>query len=105
MLPQYTPYIRQGEIANLPAYHFYMKISALQPEEPFSGETIVTKIDSDKEKITRLIQASRQQYAIEYKNRSEQQKKFRINEKEPTSEKKTNDKPRSGITGVLPEFA
>lgn len=68
MLPQFQPYIDEGEIANLPKYRFYMKVSADNPEEPFSGETILVDIDEDKKKIERLIQLSRQHYATEFKN-------------------------------------
>lgn len=67
MLPQFAPYIDQGEIANLPKYRFYMKVSADNPQEPFSGETILIDINEDKQKIESLIQSSRDNFAIEYK--------------------------------------
>ncbi len=66
MLAQFSPYIEKGEIANLPAYKFYMKISAMIPQEPFSGETIVTKINPDKKMTDELIQSSRNLYATLY---------------------------------------
>jgi len=67
ILPQFTPYIKQGEIANLPSFNFYMKINALNPEEPFSGVTIPLDTISDKERSQEVIQSSRDKYAAKYK--------------------------------------
>lgn len=67
MLPQFAPFVEKGEIANLPRYHFYIKISAVDPEEAFSGETIPVEIAVSHEKIEKLIQSSRNLYAILYK--------------------------------------
>lgn len=69
LLRQYSPYIERGDVANLPAFHFYMKTSALKPEEPFSGETMPVKLTVDKAKRAKLIASSRNQYAIEYKKK------------------------------------
>jgi len=66
MLAQFAPYISRGEIANLPKYNFYIKISALEPEEAFSGETIYIPIKKDAKKIEKLIEASRKNWAIVY---------------------------------------
>lgn len=41
LLPLFEPYVEKGEIANLPAYNFYSRISGIEPQEPMSGETIV----------------------------------------------------------------
>ena len=67
MLPQFAPYITQGEISNLPLYKFYIKLSAVNPEEPFSGETLPIKTQKDNTRIQNLINASRKNWAIEYK--------------------------------------
>ena len=67
MLPQFAPFVEHGEIANLPRYHFYIKISAVDPEEAFSGETIPVDIEVSRDKIEKLIQSSRNLYAILYK--------------------------------------
>ncbi|MCL4354833.1 type IV secretion system DNA-binding domain-containing protein [Patescibacteria group bacterium] len=67
MLPQFYPYIEKGDIANLPRYHFYIKISAVDPEESFSGQTLLLKTTKDDGKIEELIQRSRNKYAIVYK--------------------------------------
>lgn len=41
ILPLFEPYIEKGEIANLPSYNFYMRVSAQKAQEPISGETVV----------------------------------------------------------------
>ncbi len=66
MLPQFAPYVDQGEITNLPAFHFYMKIAAVKPEEPFSGETMPIEIKTDDKKVEGLIQSSRDNYGKLY---------------------------------------
>ncbi|MDQ3098835.1 MAG: type IV secretion system DNA-binding domain-containing protein [bacterium] len=63
---QFSPYIQADEIANLPAYHFYMKTSAIHPEEPFSGETMPLHLTPDKAAREKRIDVSRNQYAIDY---------------------------------------
>jgi hypothetical protein len=66
MLNQFSPYVEKGELANLPRYSFYMKISAVEPEEPFSGKTLKINIEKDEVKLKRLIEASRKNYATLY---------------------------------------
>ncbi|MFA5933198.1 MAG: DUF87 domain-containing protein [Microgenomates group bacterium] len=66
MLNQFAPYVDKGEISNLPKYNFYIKVSALEPEEPFSGETIYTPLKKDDKKIEKLIESSRKNWAIKY---------------------------------------
>lgn len=66
ILPQFTPYIKQGEIANLPSFNFYMKINALNPEEPFSGVTIPINTVSGVKRVQDVIQSSRDKYAKIY---------------------------------------
>ncbi len=95
MLPQFEPYIAQGEIYNLPAFHFYIKVSALHPEEPFSGETVLLNVSENKEKIHHFIDASRRNYAHKY----EAKKQEEINE--DAVEEETISKPKS--KGVFPE--
>lgn len=67
ILPQFRPYIEQGEIANLPSYHFYMKLGALNPEEPFSGVTIPVHIEYSQNRINEVIESSRKLYAKLYR--------------------------------------
>ncbi|MEP7167420.1 MAG: DUF87 domain-containing protein [Candidatus Woesebacteria bacterium] len=66
ILPQFAPSVQPGEISNLPSYHFYIKISALEPEQPFSGETTPVTVPADEEKVSAVIQASRSKFTKEY---------------------------------------
>lgn len=67
MLTQFSPYIEASDIVNLPRYKFYMKLSAVEPEEPFSGTTLPVPIQSDTDTLNQIIEASRKNYATEYK--------------------------------------
>lgn len=71
MLAQFMPYVQQGDIGNLPRYHFYIKLSAVEPEEPFSGMTLPMLFSKDEEQITRVIESSRKNYAIVYQKKVE----------------------------------
>jgi hypothetical protein len=66
VLPLFSPYIEEGEIANLPAYNFYARISAVQPQEPLSGETVLLEGDGSKQIATQVVATSRAQYALKY---------------------------------------
>ena len=66
MLSQFSPYVEKGDIGSLPRYKFYMKLSAVEPEEPFSGETLPIVLGQDIDKIQRVIEASRTNFAIVY---------------------------------------
>lgn len=70
MLKQFSPYVASGDITNLPAFNFYMKISAINPEEPFSGKTIVTPIDKDAKLREVLVGTSRRNNAIRYEKKA-----------------------------------
>jgi hypothetical protein len=41
VLPLFNPYVEEGEIANLPSYNFYMRVSGQSTQEPLSGTTII----------------------------------------------------------------
>lgn len=101
LLRQFSPYVDKGEIANLQAYHFYMKTSALHPEEPFSGETIPLQITVDKEKRERFIQASRDHYAVVHKNKTDTA--TNITKKEKPVKKVDKIDGEKAITSVFPE--
>lgn len=66
ILPQFRPYIEQGEIASLPSYHFYMRLGALNPEEPFSGVTVPVKIEYSQKRVDEVIDSSRKLYTKKY---------------------------------------
>lgn len=67
ILPQFRPYIEPGEIASLPSYRFYMRLGALNPEEPFSGITVPLQINESKVLSEKVVEHSRKQYALKYK--------------------------------------
>lgn len=64
ILPLFSPYIEQGEIANLPAYTFYARIAALQVQEPMSGKTILLSRPSSETVALKAIEYSRQRYGL-----------------------------------------
>src|SRR5258708_15193713 len=68
MLTQFAPYVEQGDMSNLPRFRFYIKLSALEPEEPFSAETLLIKEIRDQDLTQRVIEASRHNYARLFPN-------------------------------------
>ncbi len=64
ILPLFAPYVLEGEIANLPSYNYYMKISAVRSQEPFSGETLLLDSEGSELIYKEVIKASRATYAI-----------------------------------------
>ncbi len=70
LLPLFSPYIEQGEINNLPAYNFYAKLSAIQPQEPMSGQTLLLQ-DEGSERIADLVKMnSKRLYANKQKTKN-----------------------------------
>ena len=67
LLPLFQPYIEPGEIANLPAYHFYTRISGLRSQEPLSGETLLLEDEGSVEVARQVIARSRRLYARTYR--------------------------------------
>lgn len=66
LLPLFSPYLQEGDIANLPPYNFYMRASAIKSQEPFSGETLLLEKPGSEEVAEQVIAASREQYAKKY---------------------------------------
>jgi hypothetical protein len=64
VLPLFSPYINQGEIANLPAYNFYARIAAIHAQEPMSGMTVLLGSSGSANLSRRAIEESRSSYAI-----------------------------------------
>lgn len=88
MLDQFSPYVKKGDIGNLPRFKFFMKLSAVEPEEPFSGETIPIVLDRDEGRFNKLIEASRKNWAIAYQKES----KTVVNQVKTKIIKKSNSK-------------
>ncbi|NCS97721.1 MAG: ATP-binding protein [Candidatus Pacebacteria bacterium] len=66
ILPQFRPYVEQGDIAGLPSYRFFMRLGALNPEEPFSGITMPVEIGENKKMVSAVVESSRSRYAMKY---------------------------------------
>jgi hypothetical protein len=58
----FRPFIEEGEIANLPAYNFYMRIAAVEAREPLSGMTLLLDSEPDDEVTRQVIAESRNKY-------------------------------------------
>lgn len=67
MADQFQPYIGKSDINNLPRYNFYMRLAAVEPEEPFSGITLPIEAINREDFVDSIIAASRKNYAKEYK--------------------------------------
>lgn len=93
MLSQFAPYVEKGNIGNLPRFRFYMKLSAINPEEPFSGHTLPITTERDELTIQTLIEASRKNYAQEYQKqrvKSIESVKSKTNSKHKKEEKSSD---------------
>lgn len=62
VLPLFYPFIEQGEIANLPSYSYYVRIAAVEAQEPMSGVTVLIDEGSD-QVLANVVKRSRQKYA------------------------------------------
>ncbi|MCA9328197.1 TraM recognition domain-containing protein, partial [Candidatus Saccharibacteria bacterium] len=63
LLPLFSPYIEPGEISNLPAFNFYAKLSALNAQEPLSGQTLLLEDKGSEEVRDTAIEHSRMTFA------------------------------------------
>lgn len=63
VLPLFSPFIDQGEIANLPAYSYYVRIAAVEAQEPASGVTVVVTDPGRADIAKHVIASSRRLYA------------------------------------------
>lgn len=70
VLPLFKPFIDEGEIANLPSFNFYVRVSAIKSQEPLSGETLLLQDEGSKEVAKEVIRSSRKLYAKKYKDKS-----------------------------------
>lgn len=66
MLGQFRGFAKEGDIMNLPWFHFFIKIYAKTPQEPFTGETIPLETKYDRKKIDRVIKRSDDKYTVVY---------------------------------------
>ena len=85
ILPQFRPYVDQGEIASLPSYHFYMRLGAMNPEEPFSGITTPVHIEFSQNKVDAIVESSHKLYTKPY-----------VAEKQVNVKKTVKSEPKNG---------
>ncbi len=84
VLPLFKPYIEPGEIANLPSFNFYARLSAIKSQEPLSGETLLLDNNGDGAVAKQAIQSSRKRYAYNYEDTEKPKKKPRNSKVEDT---------------------
>ena len=91
LLQMFSPHIEQGEIANLPAFNYYIRIAAIRSQEPLSGETLVIEDAGDSGVKTRqtIIDNSRKKYAVKYEAEKSKGKDVK---RSPVKPKKSADK-------------
>lgn len=90
VLPLFKPFIDEGEIANLPSYNFYARLSAIRSQEPMSGETLLLEDEGDKAMARKVIESSRKLYAYEYEDETKKKKADKT-ESHETQDAKDND--------------
>lgn len=88
VLPLFSPYVDEGEIANLPTYSFYARIAAVRSQEPMSGVTLLLGDDGDAEIAKRVIKESRKMYTKTVVKQTQK-------EPEPQSVAEPDNKPRT----------
>lgn len=62
VLPLFSPYIEQGEIANLPSFNFYARIAAVHSQEPMSGITVLLDDNGSNKVAQSVVMSSRRLY-------------------------------------------
>ncbi len=67
VLPLFKPFVEEGEIANLPSFNFYARVSAIKSQEPLSGETLLLEDEGSKEIAQEVMKSSRKLYTKKYK--------------------------------------
>lgn len=66
VLPLFKPFIEEGEIANLPSFNFYARVSAIHSQEPLSGETLLLQDKGSPNTAKEVIRSSRKLYGRKY---------------------------------------
>lgn len=97
MLNRFDPFIKKGEISNLPAYNFYIRIQAQESIEPMSGKTIVLPEKEVSETIANAVMKMSQEiYATTYIKPVETKRSKKHDEsKEDKDDKKKDQTPDS----------
>ncbi|MGH7239525.1 MAG: TraM recognition domain-containing protein, partial [Candidatus Saccharimonadales bacterium] len=64
--PVFEPYLTSGDIANLPAFNFFVRIAATVAQTPMSGITIPIKDKGSEQTARAVIRSSRNRYTTPY---------------------------------------
>lgn len=99
VLPLFSPFINQGEIANLPAYSYYVRIAAVNAQEPMSGETVVVEDKGSEAIAKRVVESSRLLYAkkVTEKPKLEEASKVSKKKRSPSTTKQSLRKSEGGL--------
>lgn len=93
LLPLFTPSIQEGEISNLNAFNYYVKLSAIKAQEPLSGQTLLLNNEGNEKVLERIVDLSREQYG-----RKEEVPASTVTTEKRETEKKTGvTKSKSGL--------
>jgi TraM recognition site of TraD and TraG len=68
ILPYMTPVVEKGDIVNLTPYHFFMKTTADESEDAFSGITVPLTITESEKTKDAVVANSRKQFATPLKS-------------------------------------
>lgn len=66
LLPYFRPYLEEGDIASLPPFNFYIRVSAVKIQEAFSGETLIPALNTNTKKVDEMVELSRRNYATKF---------------------------------------
>jgi hypothetical protein len=64
LLPLFSPYLSQGDLLNMPAYHFYMKTITEEALAPVSGRTLKPLNSNDRSQFNQVVKQSRDNYSL-----------------------------------------
>jgi len=64
LLPLFAPQVEKHEISNLPSYHFYMKINAIEPQNAFTGSIDDFSVEEKETIRESVIKNSQESYGI-----------------------------------------
>ncbi len=98
MLHRFDPFLKQGDISNLPTYNFYIRIQAQESIEPMSGKTVVLPTEEASEDVAAaVVKTSQEMYAMTYiKPPSNEKPKKTGQDKTDTGDKDKGDNKRKG---------
>lgn len=100
LLPLFSPYISEGEIANLSAYNFYARLSSVLAQEPLSGVTLLLDDEGSDTVRNSVIEASRETYAKKPEPKTEPSPKKTT--KKASSKPQEKTKPKASKVIVPP---